>query len=59
MAPQAAAPPPAPPPPPPLGEEASVLDELLREGLLETGDLVLFNRSVTQSVRQSVSPSVK
>jgi hypothetical protein len=37
-----------PPPPPPSdeedGEDASVLDELLREGLLETGDLVLFNR---------------
>ncbi len=34
-----------------------MLDELLREGLLETGDLVLFNRSVTQSVRQSVRQS--
>ena len=41
---------PEPPPPPEVEagtkEPLTVLDELLREGLLDTGDLVLFNRCV-------------
>lgn len=30
----------------PAREQLTVLDELLEEGLLDTGDLVLFNRYV-------------